>query len=187
MENDNELIRHYLEGDNNSFEKLIFRYTKIIYRFVYRTTNNKDDSFDITQEIFLKVWKNIKKYDDKQNFKTWLFTIARNTSIDWLRKKRNYLFSDLTKEDDNDDFGQTIADTEPLQDAIFEQNELADLLKKVLIKLSMDERTILILHNEDYLTFEEISEIFKKPTNTIKSIYRRSLIKLKRYLESAPK
>ena len=94
-ETDKQLVYNYINGDGKVLEKLISRYLKPVYNFVYRISNSQQDAEDITQETFIKVWQKIKKYNPDKNFKTWLFTIARNTAVDWLRKKRNLVFSDF--------------------------------------------------------------------------------------------
>jgi RNA polymerase sigma-70 factor (ECF subfamily) len=95
MENlgDLKLIKQYLAGDEKSLDVLVKRYLKIIYGYSYRNVGNSADAEDITQETFLKVWKNIKKFDQSKSFKSWIFTIAKNTSIDYLRKKKSVPFS----------------------------------------------------------------------------------------------
>ena len=82
-----QLVRDYLKGDENSLEILIGQYLKPIYSFIYRYVGNASEAEDITQEVFVRVWKNLKKFDQNKKFKTWIFGIAKNASIDWLRKK----------------------------------------------------------------------------------------------------
>lgn len=82
---DNQLIIDYLAGNEASFTLLVKRHLKPVYNFAYRLCGDKVAAEDIAQETFLKIWKNIKKYKHSENFKPWLFKIARNTTIDWLR------------------------------------------------------------------------------------------------------
>ena len=134
---------------------------------------NKNDAEDITQDVFVKIWKNIKKFDQEKNFKTWVFAIARNTTIDWLRNRKNVTFSSL--DTDQEMFEETISDILPLPDEIFSRKELVHELEIVLDKISIESKTIVFLHLKEDMTFEEIAEIVKKPMNTIKSQYRRTL------------
>ena len=135
----------------------------------------------------MKVWRNLNKYNSDFSFSTWIISIARNTTIDWLRKKRPFMFSDFNKEDEIDDFESTIADSEPIQDELFEREETKRKIEKALMYISIEKRTILLMHNNEHITFEEIAQTLKKPMNTIKSQYRRALLELRKYLESAPK
>ena len=89
---DEEIILLYKNGDQEAFKELINRYVSPLYNFTARLTNRSDAS-DIVQEIFIKAWKNIEHFNpSKASFKTWIFTIAKNTTTDFLRKKRVYYF-----------------------------------------------------------------------------------------------
>ena len=97
---DIELLEAYLDGDEQAFKILINRYTPLLYNFVARLAG-RESAPDIVQEIFIKVWKNIRKFDiEKASFKTWVFTIAKNTATDFLRKKKDLHFSDLDIDDE---------------------------------------------------------------------------------------
>ena len=87
-ESDKQLIINYLKGDEKSLELLIQSYLKPIYSFVYRCTGNTQDAEDVTQEVFVKVWRNLKKFDQRKSFKTWIFAIAKNTAFDHLKKRK---------------------------------------------------------------------------------------------------
>lgn len=184
---DQQLIAIYLDGNVNAFEGIINRYSQTLYRFAFRLTCNKDIAHDIVQESFIKVWKNIKKYNFDKSFKTWIFTITQRTTIDHLRKVKSTNFSSL--DTDEEAFGNNIPDEELLPDQVFEKSENIKLIQDSLLNLSIEIRTILLLHHGEDMTFEEISEITGKPMNTVKSQYRRSLIKLRNIIEksNAPK
>ena len=92
---DKYLVLDYLNGDETALNIIIKRHLKLVYNFAYRLTGNAQNSEDISQETFIKIWKNIKRCDPKQEFKTWLLAIAKNTSIDWLRKRKDFVFSDF--------------------------------------------------------------------------------------------
>lgn len=192
MENftDQQLVTLYLDGNQKAFDGIVNRYTQTVYRFVLYLLNNQDEARDITQDTFIKAWKNIDKYDLKRNFKTWLFIIAKRITIDYLRRKhKNVSFSSLDDKENDIYFEDTIKDEEILANEIFENNENAELIKNVLEKISLENKTIILLHNGEEMTFQEISEILNKSINTIKSQYRRSIIQLKKYIEEyyAPK
>ena len=181
-----QLISDYLEGNENSFRDLVSLYVKPIYSFSFRMTGNKTDSEDITQEVFIKVWKNIEKFNIDQDFKTWIFTIARNTIFDWLRKKKDIVFSNFENDEGDNYLVENISDKGKDPEEIFYDKEKSFELGELLKKISKYEQEIIFLKNEDDLTFEEISKIVGKPLNTVKSQYRRALVKL-RNLINAPK
>ncbi|MCX6715988.1 MAG: RNA polymerase sigma factor [Candidatus Taylorbacteria bacterium] len=163
------------------FDQIVEEYTRPIYNFVYRLCGSREEAEDLTQEVFLKVWKNLGKFDPEKSSKTWIFTIARNTTIDWLRKKKSINFSQMDTAHD-EPFEDGLADIEPLPDEIFQRKELAYDLESALSKIPPDHKMIILLHHTEDLTFEEISIITDKPMNTVKSQYRRALIMLRKYL-----
>jgi len=89
---DNEIVRKYLKGDEEALEVLIKRYLKPIYSFVYKNIGDSEAAEDIAQETFVKMWKNLKKFDKQKKFSAWLFTIAKNASVDFLRRKKTAPF-----------------------------------------------------------------------------------------------
>src|SRR3989344_8510202 len=94
---DEQLISDYLEGDEKSLGVLVDRYLVNIYNFAYKLVNDRQVANDISQESFIKAWKNIRKYRQGSNFQTWLLTITRNTAIHLFRgEKKNLFFLSLT-------------------------------------------------------------------------------------------
>ncbi len=128
---------------------------------------------DATQEVFIKVWKNFSKVDEQFNPKAWLFKIARNTTIDILRKKKNITFSMMETEEQT--FAETIKDDEPLAYEVFENKEKLLEIENILSQIDPELKEIIILHDTEGLTFKELSEVLGRPLNTIKSQYRRVL------------
>ena len=177
---DNELIKHYLNGDAQSLDFLIERYFKLIYGFVYKNVGNEAAAEDVTQDVFIKVWKNIKKFDQDKNFKPWIFQIAKNTSIDFLRKKKSIPFSRFENEKGQNVLTENLTAT-PLNliEKISDKNTAASILHK----LTSEEQKIISLRHTDGLSFREIAEILKEPVNTIKSRYRRSLMNIRKNLK----
>jgi RNA polymerase sigma-70 factor (ECF subfamily) len=175
---DFQLITLYKDGNIKAFEGLINRYTQVLYRYAFRLISDESDAQDITQESFIKIWKNINEYDNSKNFKTWIFTITHRTTIDYLRKRKNINFSSLDGPDDLS-FEQNIPDEDLLPNEIFEQNEMFEKIQKALGSLPLENKTIILLKHTEEMTFSEIAEIMNKPMNTIKSQYRRSLIEIR--------
>jgi len=179
---DNELISKYLEGDETALKSLIERYLKPIYSFVYRLTGNGQDAEDISQEVFVKVWKNLNKFDESKSFKTWLFTIAKNTAYDSLRKKKEIVFSDLEDEDGEGGVEEEISDSEILPEMALIKSEDVAGLEAAIKKLPFNYRAVIFLKETEELTFDEIGRILNKPLNTVKSHYRRAILRLRKIL-----
>ncbi len=187
MENNNDkiLVEKYLEGDEKSLEILIQNYLGPIYRFACKYAGNEKDAEDITQDAFVKMWRNLKKFDQNRNFKTWIFSIAKNTAIDFLKKKKFLPFSRFDTEDGKNIITETFADTALLPQEIFEKQEIIRGLKSMIARLFPKYQTVLSLRYNDGLTFREIAETLDEPLHTVKSRHRRALIKLKKLLKDS--
>jgi len=179
---DSQLIISYLDGDKESFEFLVKRYLRSIYLFIYKYVGNSQDAEDAAQEVFVKVWRHLKKFDQRKNFKTWIFTIAKNTALDFLKKKKTIPFSAFENEAGDNMLIETLADSAPLPQEILEKATMAQTLASAIKKLSPKYNEVVSLRYKDNFNFREIAESLKEPINTIKSRYRRALIILKKLL-----
>ena len=135
------------------------------------------------QEVFVKVWKNLKKFDTNKNFKSWIFTIAKNTALDWLKKKNAVPFSLLQEYNNDENFEETIADLNQLPEAkrIFQESLSRDLALAVG-KLQPKYGQVINLYYKKGLNFREISNALNESINTVKSRYRRGVISLRNLL-----
>jgi RNA polymerase sigma-70 factor, ECF subfamily len=187
-------------------ENIVKEYLKSVYNFVFRITRDENMAEDVAEETFIKVWKHhlTKKITHPDcvstslitrevppNLKPWIFKIARNTAIDYLRKRKNISFSQIDSKNATDNenensksFEENIADLEPLPDKIFERKELAQELNEALEKIRPDFAEIIFLHYNENLSFEEIAEVVGKPLNTVKSWHLRALEALRKILVS---
>ncbi|MBI3632361.1 MAG: RNA polymerase sigma factor [Candidatus Vogelbacteria bacterium] len=186
-QDDIELIIKAKSGDLESFDLIVVRYLKSIFNFTYRLTNSRDDADDTTQETFLKVWKNLRSFDINKNFKTWLFTIARNTVTDLFRKKKSIPSSFFDNNDGENPLLNNLSDTEPLPDQLISMAEDKKLLEDMLNKIPISYKEVLLLRYIEDLTFEEISEALGRPSNTIRSQHKRGLLLLRKLLTTATK
>lgn len=174
---DKKLIQQYLKGDQLALEILFKKYLKPIYSFSYKNVGNSAEAEDITQEVFVKVWKNIKKFDQKKSFKPWIFQISKNTSIDFLRKKKSIPFSKFENERGQNVLLENIAAV-PV-------NLIGSLSDKKVLAAAMQglndkEQKIINLRHNDGMSFKEIAGFFRESINTVKSRYRRALGNMKK-------
>jgi len=181
---DEKLVEGYIKGDEQALEEIVRRYISTIYGFSRLYVGDLDKAADITQEVFVKAWRNIEKFDVKKNFKSWIFAIAKNTAIDWLRKSKDTPFSlldgRLAEEIQLHDVSGSFS-TEDLLDKRYAEEKVRLAVKE----LPEHYRQVVALHNEEQLTFREITEVLKEPVNTLKSRYRRALQLIKKGLGNA--
>lgn len=171
---DTQLIKNFIKGDRLSFDLLVRRHLQPTYSFVYRFIQDKQNAEDITQEVFVKLWKNARKFNPEKNFTTWLFSIAKNASLDFLKKKKIISFSHIEEE--------IIPDCAPLPDEIFKNAELSYKLNSILKKLPINHRMVVFLRYNDHFKFREIAEILGEPLNTVKNRHLRALKMLKKLI-----
>lgn len=182
QKNDEQLVAQYLAGDEKSLEILIKKYLKPVHAFVFHYVGNQSETEDIVQEVFVKVWKNIGKFDQTRIFKTWLFAIAKNTSIDFFKKKKAVPFSSFENAEGDNVLLDSIKDLSPLPDEILEQSELKKTIDSAIGMLGEKYREIFFLRNDLSLTFREIAAKTGEPLNTVKSRYRRALSVVRGFL-----
>ncbi|MBI2640714.1 MAG: sigma-70 family RNA polymerase sigma factor [Candidatus Sungbacteria bacterium] len=199
---DQKLVADYLAGDKEALEILISRYLRSIYRFLYRYAGNVHDAEDLTQEVFVKIWRNLKRFDQDKGFKTWIFSIAKNTAIDFLKKsrsasggKKTILFSEFSarggsafggeNEEGENVFLSILHDKAPLPDELAARKNIGKMLEDALNLLSPRYSVVFNMHYDNGLTFREIAESLQEPLHTVKSRYRRALALLKNLLSES--
>jgi RNA polymerase sigma factor (sigma-70 family) len=182
---DEQLIADYLEGEEKALGALVDRYLGDVYTFAVKLTRDTQAAEDITQESFTKAWKNMRKFVPGNSFRGWLFSIVRNTAIDFLRKKKEVAFStfETTPEGENV-FVESLADTGPLQDELLARAEDARYIETLLAQINPEYREVLALRHASDMTFGEIGKSLKRPLHTVKSQYRRGLAAVRRLLEA---
>lgn len=177
---DNILIKKSINGDGWAFKIIMGKYLKPVYNFLYQLTKDPSVVDDLTQETFIKAWKNLSRFSQTKSFKVWIFTIAKNTAYDFLKKKKSIPFSSIAEEDSNN--LEEIIDDKPLPDELLERKDLEKELSEKLNQIADIYRVILLLHYKDDFSLSEISEILNEPYNTIKSRHQRGMQKLKSLL-----
>ncbi len=179
---DEQLIEDYGVGDNQALEILIGRYLRPIYNFIARSIGDRDASEDVVQEVFLKAYRHIGSFRTDGKFKPWIFRIARNASIDHLRKKKEIHIADLTGPGagDFDAALDSVIDPSPPPGELFDQAAVAASLRDALDRLPLLYKQAVLMHYMEGLTFSEISEITGEPLNTAKSRCTRALAMIRK-------
>ena len=178
IEENRKLIEDFLSGDDAAFELLLKKYLKPVYNFLFQLTGDHSALDDLTQVTFLKVWKNIQRFDQTKNFRVWLFAIAKNTAYDHFKKKKTIPFSFFENEAGYNKLAE-IAEDKILPDELLNRQYLARELEEKLKELPKKYRLILMLRYKNDLTLSEISEVLGVPYNTVKSQHSRALMALR--------
>ena len=175
---DRALVARILGGDRDRFTELVKRYEKRVINYVYRITHHYEEAHDLAQEIFVKVYLALDRYDPKYQFSTWLFRIAQNASIDVLRKK-SIAEVPLTRPGDDDSKEREFADTGVSPYRALKNKQLSAAIDGAVRKLPADYRELIQLRHFAELSYEEIASMKKLPLGTVKNkLFRaRNLLK----------
>lgn len=176
---DSDIVAAYRSGEHEAFNELVSRYMSRIYSFAYRLSHDTALAEDATAETFIKAWKKLDTFDTDKSFAAWLFAIARNNVFDGMRKKRDVNFSHFSEDND---LAESIADDRDSAEIEFDREISKTVLEESLAQLSLIRRSVVVLHDIDGMTFEEIAVVLGMPMNTAKSHYRRALVALKAYV-----
>lgn len=168
--NDFNLVTRAKDGDQKAYAELMQRYKDSIYFMTLKMVNNKDDAMDRTVETFAKAFENIDRYKPEFAFSTWLFRIATNNCIDFIRKRKLNVVSIHTMGDDEGDDRplQIKSDTLNPEEASIKKQQ-NEAIRNIVDKLPSRYKTLIILRYFDELTYEEISEQLDLPLGTVKA------------------
>jgi RNA polymerase sigma-70 factor (ECF subfamily) len=173
--NDEALVTWALAGDDMAFAELLRRYLSPIGNFLYQLVRDRDTAEDLTQETFLKAWKNLRRFDRSRSFRTWLYVIARNTAFDHFKKKKEIPFAVFGDDDEEGNTLLDIQDEEILPLAALERDDIVSELEEKLSSMPPEYRAILLLRFREDFSLAEIAVIQGEPYNTTKSRYLRAI------------
>ncbi|MCX7745775.1 MAG: RNA polymerase sigma factor [Clostridia bacterium] len=163
MEKENVLIRNILNGDIGSFETLIAMYRNRIFNFLLKMTLSKEDSEDLTQEVFIRVYNNLYQYNNKWCFSTWIYKIAVNVfKTEYIKRKNR----NLAKVEEMLNESQAYLYRDP--EALLENRENKMEIIKMLDSLRVDQKAALILKYVQGFSYKEIGEILKMSPDNVK-------------------
>ncbi len=179
------LVESALQGDEKAFAKLLSKYKDAIYFMLLKMVNNKSDAEDLAIEAFGKAFKNLHQYSPSYAFSTWLFKIASNNCIDFLRKKKG-VHIPIENNQDNSDNDQSVRlkskDPDPEEKLIRIQKAI--LLRKIVHRLKPRYRTLVELRYFREYSYEEIAKELNLPLGTVKAQLFRAREMLFKMIES---
>ena len=175
---DIHLIKKCVDGDINSFNKLIVKYEKNAFAMALRYLGDYDDASDVTQDALIKVYKNISKFRFDSSFTTWLYRIVINTCKDFLKKRNS---KKIVSIEENQNEYLNINEKES-PEKVAEANEVKSKVHKALDKINEDYRLSIVLKDIQGFTYYEISDILEIPIGTVRSRISRGRAELKKEL-----
>jgi RNA polymerase sigma-70 factor, ECF subfamily len=187
LEADAQLIQSCMRGDGSAWETLVKRHTQRVYGLCYRFTGNSAAAEDLSQEVFLRIYRTIESYrSDQGAFQTWLTSVTRNLLVDHYRRSRRDRLTDSMDDTEASTSVQVEAKRAPghSPERLAHAAELSEQLQQALTNLSPELREAVILRDLQELDYREIQEVLQVPEGTVKSRINRGRIELARILES---
>jgi RNA polymerase sigma-70 factor (ECF subfamily) len=176
-----ELVRRCRAGDGAAWEEIVQTYTRRIYNLAYRFTSRADAAEDLTQDVFIRVYRSLEQYNPKQgDLQNWLMRLARNLIIDDYRKRQRAPQDDAA--DDLEEHKYHLRAAGGTAQRELERRELGAQVQAGIDKLSTDLRTCVILRDIEELSYQEIVDLLKIPEGTVKSRINRGRIELAKIL-----
>jgi len=176
-----ELVRRCRAGDGAAWEEIVQSYSRRVYNLAYRFTSRADSAEDLTQDVFIRVYRSLEQYDAKQgDLQNWLMRLARNLIIDDYRKRQRAPQDQSA--DDLEDHKYHLRSADRSVQREMERRELGAQVQAGIDKLSPDLRTCVILRDIEELSYQEIVDLLKIPEGTVKSRINRGRIELAKIL-----
>src|SRR5579872_17563 len=183
-DSDSVAVARAKQGDDDAYRILVDRHSRGVFRLAYRMTGNEQDAEDVVQETFLRAYKQLKNYEARSSFATWLYRIAANYSLDLIRmKKRHDERREKPANDEERDVMQTIPGHDPTPDRLVFSAQVQQRVDEAMNELSEQERVAFVLRHFEGLSIEEIGRSLGTSTNATKHSIFRAVQKLRKNLE----
>lgn len=183
------LVRRCISGDAAAWEEIVQRYHRRIYNICYRFAGSGNDADDLTQEVFIKMYRTLNSYDvDRGAFMTWVTTVTRNLLVDHFRKTKQERMTDSldtvsSEHEDAMPLSEQIPDRSPAPDSRVQSREAGETVHQALQKLSPELREAVILRDLQDMDYREIATVLRVPEGTVKSRINRGRAELARLLQ----
>lgn len=171
---DIKLVEEILDGNIDSFNILVNKYEFIVLKFVYNMLKDKEAAEDITQEVFITVYNKMEMYNMKNKFSSWLLQIAKNKSIDYIRKYRKVYESNI-------DDARNVQSNELVPEEALEYNETKKEVQNFINNLEETDKQILILKYSEDVTFNDIADVLQMNVSAVKRRYYKVRDEFKKY------
>ena len=174
---DSGVVSAFLEGESLAFDELVNRYQNRLLNFVYRTSGDRERAEDLVQEVFVRVYRHIHRFDRSRKFSTWIYTIASNLAKNELRNRsRNplVLFQTIRRNWEDDDRPLQFEDPGTRPDDLYRKRHLREVVEDAVEKLPPHHRNVFVLRELEGKSYEEIAEITSCNLGTVKSRLNRA-------------
>jgi RNA polymerase sigma-70 factor, ECF subfamily len=180
---DNELVEIVRGKDQERYAEVVERYQTKLFVYIYRLIGNKEEAEDLLQDVFVKAYKNLNSYDTKRKFSSWIYRIAHNESVNFIKRKSLKRFISLETVTSTKDKLDSSSEEEGADKAWLRKEvskEVSDAMKKLPFKYNQ----VLTLRYYSDQSYEEIAEILGKPVNTVGTLINRAKKKLSEELKN---
>ncbi len=174
---DTAVVRSFLAGEERAFSELVERYQTRLLNFIYRTIGDRERAEDLVQEVFIRVYRHIHRFDTSKKISTWIYTIASNLAKNELRNRsRNplILFQTISGNHDEDERPLQFEDPSSRPDDLFQRRHLRALVEETVAQLPEHHRQVFVLREIEGKSYEEIADITQCNLGTVKSRLNRA-------------
>lgn len=175
-----ELIAKARGGDRESFTVLVERYERRVVGVALAVVHNQDDALELAQETFVRAFENLKNFESRSSFSTWLYRIAANLSIDFWRREGRY---NVLRGEDAENELRRLPSSQGDSYKAASRTELGERLKEALAQLTPEHRAVVLLREVEGLSYDEISDVLQCPRGTVMSRLHYARNKLRSILK----
>jgi RNA polymerase sigma-70 factor, ECF subfamily len=166
---DEELVAAILRGERKLFGDLVGRYQRRLVNYLNRLLRNSEDAHDLAQEVFLKVYQALDRFDPRYRFSTWIFRVAQNAAIDQIRRQRLKLVSMTRESDEGEDRDWDFPSEDPTPYGDLRNRERGSAIETAIAGLPWEYRELILLRHYGELSYDEIATLKRLPLGTVKN------------------
>ena len=173
LDEESRLVKAAANGSESAFEALVTENQKLVYNVALKLTGNSEDALDVSQETFLKAYRNLSAFRFESRFSAWLYRLAYNASMDLLKKRRSTV--SLTAEDEEGEERElAIADEAPTPEESLEREEMRRAVREAVARLPEDKREIIVMREFSGMSYSDIAGALGIEEGTVKSRISRA-------------